>query len=272
MKISSVTILYNFNEDVINNIKTYENFVDEVILIDNSDEKKYFERYKKDIEKYTYISMGENTGIAKALNEGINYSKKKGYEWVLTMDQDSCLTRNIIDEYKNIINKKKDEKIVILSPVYVFDRKKNKKFQGTKEIDYVMQSANLLNIKRFLDIGEFKEEFFIDVVDYEFCLRARKKGYKIISCGEIEVIHNPGITKESKLLKIKYGYCNKFRIYYQARNLLWTAKEYKNIKMLFILLYKFTKIVLFFDKKREFLHYYFKGIKDCKQNKWGVVK
>lgn len=272
MKISSVTILYNFDENVINNIKTYENYVDEVILIDNSDEKKYFEKYKKDIEKYTYISMGENVGIAKALNEGIMYSKEKGYEWILTMDQDTRLTTNIIDKYKYIINELKDDKNIILSPIYVFDRKKTQKFQGIREIDYVMQSANLLNVKSFLDVGKFKEEFFIDVVDYEFCLRARKKGYKIISCGDIEVIHNPGITKKSKLLKIKYGYCNKFRIYYQARNLLWTAKKYRNVKMLFILLYKFVKIILFFDRKIEFLQYYFKGIKDCNKNKWGVVK
>ena len=272
MKISSVTVLYNFNEDVIKNLKTYEKFVDEVILIDNSDEKKYYEKYKEDINKYTYISMNGNVGIAKALNEGIKYSKEKGYEWVLTMDQDTCLTTNIIYEYKNIINQKKDNKIVILSPMYIFDRRKTKKNQKIKEIEYVMQSANLLNIKKFLDIGTFKEEFFIDVVDYEFCLRARKKKYKIISCGNIKVIHNPGITKKTKFLNIKYGYCNKFRIYYQARNLLWTARKYKNIKMLAILFYKLIKIILFFDNKKQFLYYYFKGIKDCKQNKWGVVK
>ena len=45
-KISAVTVLYNFDEKVISNIKTYENYVDEVILIDNSDTSDYFNLYK----------------------------------------------------------------------------------------------------------------------------------------------------------------------------------------------------------------------------------
>ena len=272
MKISSVTILYNFNESVLENIKTYQNFVDEVILIDNSDSREYFEKYKEFLKQYTYISMNGNVGIAKALNCGLNYSKEKGYNWTLTMDQDTYLENDIIEQYKKVIKQNYDEKIVILSPVYKFDRVKTKKFEGVKEVNYVMQSANLVNLKNFFEIGKFKEEFFIDMVDYEYCLRAVKKGYKIISCGQIQVIHSPGITRQTKILKIKYGYCNKYRIYYQARNLLWTIKEYKNIHMLFILIYKLLKIILLFDNKKEFLYYYFKCIIDCKKNKFGVLK
>ena len=53
-KISAVTVLYNFDEKVISNIKTYENYVDEVILIDNSDTSDYFNLYKEQLKKYTY--------------------------------------------------------------------------------------------------------------------------------------------------------------------------------------------------------------------------
>ncbi len=269
-KISAVTVLYNFDEKVISNIKTYENYVDEVILIDNSDTSDYFNLYKEQLKKYTYISMNGNTGIAVALNRGIEYSKEKGYDWVITFDQDSYLRNNIIDIYENYIDKLNDDKIVILSPIYFFDRKKTEEFIGTKELKYVMQSANLVNINNFFSIGKFKEEFFIDVVDYEFCLRARQKGYKIICCGEAKLEHFPAITRESKILKIKFGYCSPLRIYYQARNLLWTAKKYKNINMLTILIYKLFKIIVFFDNKRKFLDYYFKGIKDCRKNRFGA--
>lgn len=272
ISISSVTILYNFNNEVIENIKTYEKYVDEVILIDNSDSNVYYNKYKDALSKYTYISMGENLGIAKALNEGMKYSIEKKYDWCITFDQDTALKSNIIEIYKKYIDMNCVSNAIIYSPLYDFDRKKLKRFSGIREVDYVMQSANLVNLKEFMNLGMFKEDFFIDVVDYEFCLRARKNGYKVISCGEAIVEHNPGITKKIKLLNIKYGYCNKYRIYYQARNLLWTFKKYKNYKILIILLYKFMKIILLFDDKIEFLKYYFKGIKDCLKHNFGNIK
>ena len=266
MKISSVTILYNFDKDVINNIKTYENFVDEVILIDNSDEKKYYEKYRKDIEKYTYISMNGNVGIAKALNEGVNYSKEKGYEWVLTMDQDSKFHSDIISKYLKILNYFNTNDIAVLAPNYFFDRKKTKEYKGYKELSYTMQSGNLINIEIYEKIGKFKEDFFIDGVDYEYCIRANRNKYKVIECGEAILYHNPGITKKT-FFGFKYGYCNSLRIYYQVRNLLWIFSKYKNIKMIAIIIYKFFKILLLFDNKKEYFYMFKLGVIDFKKRK-----
>ena len=272
MKVSSVTILYNFDQDVIDNIKTYDRYVDEVILVDNSDNEKYAKKFEKVLSNYTYISMNGNKGIAKALNVGLEYSKKAGYEWVLTMDQDTYLDDDIIEKYKNIVTELNDEKIIILSPIYKFDRKKKVEFQGVRNVKYVMQSANLVNINNFYKVGIYKEDFFIDVVDYEYCLRANKKGYRVLSCGQVEVNHNPGITRVTKIFNVKYGYCSKYRIYYQARNLLWTFKNYKNFNILLILIYKLVKILAFFDNKKEFLKFYFNGIRDCQIDKFGGLE
>lgn len=270
-KIASVTILYNYDKNILENIKSYENLVNEVVLIDNSVSSEYYHKYEKILNKYTYISMNGNVGIAKALNAGIDYLKSKEYEWVLTLDQDSKLENNILDIYREYINNNDCEKIIILSPQYIFDRFISSKPYDTKELKYVMQSANLLNIDKFYKVGKFKEEFFIDMVDYEFCLRAHKFGYKIISCGNAKLNHSPAITKRSKLLKFKYGYCSKERIYYQSRNILWTYKQYKNINILFILIWKLFKIIAFYDEKKEYLKYYFKGISDCQNERFGII-
>ena len=96
MKIGAVVVLYNFNENHLKKIETYDKFVDEVVLVDNSDNREFYEKSKTQINKYTYINMNENVGIAKALNEGITYLYNKGYDWVLTMDQDSAFQNNII--------------------------------------------------------------------------------------------------------------------------------------------------------------------------------
>lgn len=265
--IAAVVILYNFNIDVINNIETYSKYVDLVILVDNSDSEFYYDKYKTKLEKYKYISMNGNCGIARALNVGIEYANKNGYNWVLTMDQDSRFTKNLIDIYISYLNKMNDDEIIILSPNYVYDRKKTIKYEGIKKIEYTMQSGNLLNISLFNKVGKFKENFFIDCVDYEYCLRANEKGYKIFEVGNAILEHTPAITK--KFLFVKYGYCNPIRIYYQVRNLLWTSNRYKKLKLKLIVFYKLFKIIFFYDHKKEFLKMFIKGVSDYKKNRFG---
>lgn len=269
MKIAGVVILYNFDNNIIENIKTYTQYCKTIYAIDNSDKKINSLKDLKNIKNIEYIPLGENKGIATALNIGIEKALKDGYEWVLTMDQDSYLKMDILKYYKEILEK--EEKIAVIAPNYNFDRKKLKTFMGVKQVKYVMQSANLINTKIWNEVGKYKEEFFIDVVDYEYCLRCNKKGYKIIQSGEAVLEHSPAITKSKKILgkELKYGYCSKTRIYYQARNLLWTARKYKSINMYIILIVKWLKILLLFDKKKEFFRAYNKGIKDCKNNRFG---
>lgn len=43
-----------------------------------------------------------------------------------------------------------------------------------------MQSANLVNVEVYKKLGKYREEYFIDCVDYEYCLRARENQYSII--------------------------------------------------------------------------------------------
>lgn len=274
MKIAGVVILYNYTIEVIENIKTYSSFCDKIYAIDNSDVEINVELKNRIIEigNIDYISLGKNEGIAKALNIGISKADEEGMRWILIMDQDSRFENNLLDEYMKVIEK--EEKVAVIVPNYKFDRKKLNIFYGYKEIDYEMQSANLVNIEIWKNLGKYKENFFIDVVDYEYCIRAKKMGYKIFQCGEAILEHQPAITKTKKVLNrsFKYGYCSPERIYYQARNLLWTANKYKYFKLYLILAMKWVKILLLFDRKKEFFNYFNRGIKDCKNNKFGICE
>lgn len=57
--------------------------------------------------------MHGNQGIAFALNQILNWAKSQRYSWVLTMDQDSICSVNMIDEYLKYIN---DQKIALICP------------------------------------------------------------------------------------------------------------------------------------------------------------
>lgn len=281
-KIAAVVILYNPCTAVIDNINTYINQVDLIILVDNT-EKKDFSKYaslyiadtlsKTKADKVKYIPLNKNYGIARALNVGIKEAEKEKITYILTMDQDSKFKNNIIGIYEQFLNQAGYGKY-ILSPMYDTGRNKGKKEHVLYEkVNYTMQSANLFNCKIFDDIGFFKEDFFIDVVDYEYCLRAKKRGYKIIRCNKAVLKHEPASGREKKFghFKLRYGYASPERYYYQIRNLLWTGIYYKNPGMFKWIIIKLLKILFLFPDKTEYLSMAGKAAANALHNKLGKL-
>ena len=270
-EVIAIVIAYNIKKNLLlENIFSYINFVDKVLVVDNSDKPTDLSNINK-TNKIEYISLNGNFGIAKALNVGLEYAFKYKYKYALTMDQDSRFSNNLIEEYR----KNQQANVAIYSPFYLIDRKRKK--NNKKDVQYLywtMTSGNLLNLEYVKEIGKFKEDFFIDAVDYEFCLRARKKGYKILQCNKAILIHNPGITKTKKILfwNYKYGYMSTDRLYYQIRNLSYIAKKYNSYRARIVIFIKLLKIILLFDDKKSFLSAFKAGINDYKNNNYGKIR
>lgn len=266
IKIGVVVVLYRPDLEVVKRIENYPQNIDYLILMDNSDDNNFplFKDALKD--NMIYKSLGENKGIAYALNEGIKSIMPK-VDFLITMDQDSSLTENIINVYKKFITCSSEQSPYALTPKYNTDRHAEKAGSGYKYLKLSMQSGTLFNKKIFEKIGFFDERLFIDVVDWEFFLRMSKNGYKLIQCNEAVLDHNPAKTKSRKLLfyTLKYGIASPTRYYYQARNLLIVAKEYKSIQMYLYILIKYLKIILLFDNKNEYLKYFKRGLHDAKK-------
>jgi len=90
------------------------------------------------------------------------------------------------------------EKVKMLSSNCTFreieEIKYTKECQGKLyfEKDVVQMSGSLLSLMAFKEIGPFREEFFIDSIDADYCLRLRKKGYKIIVACQAQMKHSVG--------------------------------------------------------------------------------
>lgn len=252
MKIGAVVVWYQPDKSVCFNIKSYAQYCDELYIIDNSENEN---EHLLPNRKAKYVSLHENKGIAYALNYGIKMALEDGCDWVLTMDQDSSFDNRIIDVYKKYILEHNTQDVAILCPQYRTDRADLQPKGQFNSKEYVMQSANLMNMKIYKEVGGFVDELFIDCVDYEYCLRVRKQNYKIIECTDAVLAHQPAETKSVRILwkTIKYGLASPLRYYYQIRNLRYLIHKYHNMKMLLILFMKVAKILLLFVNKKEYL-------------------
>jgi len=181
--------------------------------------------------------LPENQGIAAALNAGVSIAKKNGYRWILTMDGDTMaepdMVENLVYFWRRIFEQE-GFSIAIMGMLSVDKNTGSvEKVTGCEDKFFVekrgiITSGSLIALDAYDALGPFREEFFIDSVDYDFCMRARRRGYRVIKLCRVGMIHSLGRTKEFNfgLFKVKTTNHSTVRRYYMYRNSTILAREY----------------------------------------------
>lgn len=106
IKLAACVVLYNPDDTIFENILTYGNYVDKLIVIDNSLKKNnlLIDKLNEIFEsKLIYINNNDNLGIATALNQACDKAIELKFKWILTMDQDSSFIN--FEHYKKCLEK-----------------------------------------------------------------------------------------------------------------------------------------------------------------------
>lgn len=265
MKKAAVIILYNPNEErLLLNVEAVVSQVDKLIFVDNGNSKGNIKEIinKFDVE---YINNHGNKGIAYALNRAIEYCIANGFDWLLTLDQDSICPSGLVRSYEKYIEK---EHVALITCSINYN---NQECLASKcewnYVDECITSAAFTNVAICKSLGGFDEAMFIDRVDFEYCYRLRKNGYKIVRANDVVMDHQLGELQviNGALKKIHVGNHNAFRKYYMAQNIVYCMRKHpdictlsKSTSKLFIL---WIKTIVFERKKIEKTKQIIKGIR-----------
>lgn len=269
-KLSAVIVLYNPTNEYINTIKTIYKHIDKFYIIDNGNINNILPKLTKKIE---YIKNNQNEGIAYALNKGAKCAINDGYQWLLTLDQDSSISEKNIIDLKNYISKNDTNKIGIISPYQDVETTEVIEQEAIEEKLEVMTSGNIINLNVYQKVGGFKEWLFIDGVDIEYGMNLNKHGYKVIRLNYSKMKHCLGNTKIHSVFgrKIICSNHNGLRRYYMVRNNLYIRDMYKDVypdycKFLIDVQKGQLKRVIAFEKNKiKKILYMYKGYKDYKR-------
>lgn len=276
LKIAGTTILYNPNEEVITNILTYLDQIELLYIVDNSETVGLIHNKLIDYPRIKFIDNSGNIGIAAALNKAANQAIKDGFDVLLTMDQDSKISENLIREMIKEIEK--DDKIGILSPfIILVNNPKKPVKQGLEPIKVAITSGCIIKLSIYKEIGEFQEKFFIDYVDIDYSLRILSRGYKIFQLNNTSIYHNLGKIKEEKFFYKKIYPTNHppVRMYYRTRNRFFVNNLYKGVFPEFVhedkknFIKELIKILLFEKKKLSKYYMIILGYIHYTKNKFG---
>jgi rhamnosyltransferase len=276
IKISACVVLYNPGENIFNNVNLILEQIQHLYIIDNSDLDKCKLLFDK--ENISYFKNKGNKGIATALNQAARQAIADGFNYLLTMDQDSILDPHLIDNYIKYLHSNISDRVGLLSPNYLYKEYSNNTRQGRNyTVLLSMTSGSLLNLTAFKIIGPFVEELFIDYVDFEYCLRLGKKGYNIIKVHNANIYHNLGSIQQRKFLFRKVSITNHspLRLFYRTRNRFYIYKSYLKdfpvfvIKDLFVFINELIKILFYEKSKREKFRWILKGFNYFLKKKMG---
>jgi rhamnosyltransferase len=201
-----------------------------IVIVDNgsADAERSMLREAASNSKMDLVFNAENLGVARALNIGVERAAALGYSRVLLLDQDSRVDHDMVRTLSVIHASFPDrERLAIVGSGFNDPTKRTAGAIGDDspgepwvDAECVITSGSLLPLAAYRAIGPFREEFFIDYVDEEYCRRARAKGYRVIQSRKQLMSHTIGSPTVHEMFGMRKWTTNHppDRRYYIARN------------------------------------------------------
>jgi rhamnosyltransferase len=249
-----------------------------VLIVDNGSGATAFEVTKNALMKEAatdVIQNGHNLGIARALNQGIEWARGHGFGWVLLLDQDTIPFQDMVLKLTRVYEEFPEKARLAIIGCSAFHDSFSHNSRSMAKVLWsarkmVITSGSLLRLEAAQHIGPFREEFFIDCVDFEFCLRAGCGGYSIVEVLEPLMQHVIGNPQRVPLQWIARETSNHrpWRSYYITRNLAVLTREYlwKEPAWILAAIYRRIKgmilMILFEQSKLQKVKYITLGLYD----------
>ncbi len=212
---------------------------DSVIVSDDSSEYEIQQKNRQVVKQYpgtTYI-IGPRSGVCANRNNAVNAIPTSETDLVAFIDDDICVDPDFIacavDRYTQMPTQQRN--CTILSGVSRdgegYESSPTKlSFRGyfcPTDIPQAVAIHAAVFPRSFLEEEQWDENIYFGYEDAELCLRALKRGYRILHCPELRVLHAG--ANNSTLSVAGVGSLTDYEIHVEAARLYVGIKRYKDI-------------------------------------------
>ncbi|MDP2071933.1 glycosyltransferase family 2 protein [Methylotenera sp.] len=216
-KVAAVIVLYFPDEALLDRLlNSLRGAVSELFIIDNTPNDKLtwvsIDWFVSKNHHVVYHPLGDNYGIAKAQNVGIELAINNNCDHVILFDQDSAASQDMIVELLSeerallvngvkvgsvgpaFIDEKTGEYAKVIRYGNIFVNRISVSSNDVKPIqaDYLIASGSLIRIAVLQEVGLMRDDLFIDWVDIEWALRAGNLGYLHFVIPKAVMLHSIG--------------------------------------------------------------------------------
>lgn len=240
----AVVVTYHPDESVLENLRAMVRDCGRVLVVDNGSGADTRGKLAAALG-VELLSLGENLGVAAALNRGLAWAEAQGCEWAVTFDQDSRPEPGLIAALLASARNAAVPGRVAVVGAHTYDERTGRRDRWLRpawfgfrreycgeadlpDATFVITSGALTRVRAWRELGGFDEGLFIDYVDHEFCLKARRNGWQVLVSAGARLAHNLGSKREVRLAgrTIRPTFHSAMRHYYMARNRLVMWRQY----------------------------------------------
>jgi GT2 family glycosyltransferase len=248
VKTASVTVNWGSPRDTVLALHSLASMTqppDYIICVDNGSPEADLAELRSGMPKDTVlIELGDNTGLAKAHNVGIEYALAHDVDWTLLLNNDAIAKPDCMDRCLAEASTSPD--IAVVGPAVTFtDQPDVLWFAGgnvsewfayprhrgllapaaapppSSDVGYISGCCALVSSKAIRAIGPFRSDYFAYYEETEWCQRATANGWRCRYLGEVLCTH---AVSASSGKRGSLG-LNETMAYYLARNPLRFALE-----------------------------------------------
>jgi GT2 family glycosyltransferase len=167
-----------------------------------------------------YVSAPDNPGLARAYNHALELAHDAGFDWLLTLDQDSDLPENFLARmvgHSCSLNSTTDIGAIVpqvtgdgrnLSPFQfafgAMPRWFDYGFEGIAQgATYALNSAALVRVDALRQIGGYDPMFPLDVSDINLFHRLHHAGKKVYVAGDMLIHHDFSLLKKHGRMSVE---------------------------------------------------------------------
>lgn len=233
----------------------------QIVVVDNGSREKFKVQSEKLKVEVKIIRNEENLGFAGGNNVGIRFALKHGVDYVLILNNDTIVSKNLVEELVKVADS--NEKIgiaapkIYFAPGFEFHKDRYTKDEQGKVIWYAggeMDLDNVLGHHRGVDevdtgqfdeisptdfasgccllikkevlerVGMFDEAYFLYYEDSDLCQRVKGKGYRILFVPSAIIWHKNAGSAGGSGSKLQDYYITRNRLLFGIRFAPFRAK------------------------------------------------
>lgn len=218
-----VTVILNTNrkDDTLECLASLEESTyprNQIIVLDNASTDGSIEAIQARFPQVDIIEIQENKGYAGNNNVGILAAVEKSADWVFVLNEDTLLASNCIEEM--VTAAEADPGVGIVGPlvyhhnepdiiqsaggtfgrylesIHIAQNEPDRgQFQQPTPVDWVSGCAIMVRREVIADIGILDERFFYYWEETEWCLRAGRRGWKVLNIPQARLWHK-GVQRD----------------------------------------------------------------------------
>jgi rhamnosyltransferase len=241
---------------------------------------------------FSVIHNLKNVGLGLALNVGIAEARRLGATYIVLFDQDSSPSAAFVTRMMGQL----EAAMAVLGrrccvgPTHVDDHVMNAaggadlqaaatstaspSGPAWQEVSCLPTSGMIFPADALAPADVFAEDFFLDLVDFEWCWRLRQSGWRFLRSPEVRMFHRLG-EAERRFLGLTFHVPAPYRHYFQVRDTLRLAfrpyvPSYSKLRLIGILPLKAIVYPFILDHGLERLKWMLRGALDSLRGVRGI--